>query len=113
MTVDLIAVAVGWLIGLLSAATLVRAHPGQIMGRQRPYFNATRSYGPRNWWVEGSRVMGVGFVAFGGSALQLRYLGWWALPLAFIPFVLFMVAPVMVHDIRVRRLQNDQKSTAV
>jgi len=41
-------------------------------------------------------------VTFGGTSLE-RHIGWWAFPVALVPFFLSMLVPTLIHDRNVRR----------
>lgn len=48
-------------------------------------------------------LAGIFVGVFGAAGLQDRYLGWWAVPLFFIPFYVIAYVPVLLHNRSVGR----------
>lgn len=53
-----------------------------------------------SWRAFGPFLLGIVLCTFGGSRLQDDFIGYWALPVAFVPLFLVYLIPVTAHNRR-------------
>lgn len=96
--VDWVIMVGGWLLAALSGLLSRRLNTD----RRVVPFRAADSH-RLDWRTAVPYFLGLALTTFGGAGLQQRSFGFWALPLAIVPFFLAFVITVKSHNDEVRR----------